>query len=101
MTDVNEMVGQRHRSPAFPVVPLETALERLAEFEEHYKRSGARPEKVGEACAGRSSGVSTNYWRGTDGGNIRFINVNGNVASPTTVGANVAVRAVYPFLTMA
>ena len=49
MTDVNEMVGQRHRSPAFPVVPLETALERLAEFEEHYKRSGARPEKVGEA----------------------------------------------------
>ena len=49
MTDVNEMVGQRHRSPAFPVVPLETALERLAEFEEHYKRSPARPEKVGEA----------------------------------------------------
>jgi hypothetical protein len=49
MTDVDEMVGQRDRSPAFPVVPLETALERLAEFEEHYKRSPARPEKVGEA----------------------------------------------------
>ena len=49
MTDSTEATGQRDRSPAFPVVPLETALARLADFETHYKRSAARPEKVGEA----------------------------------------------------
>jgi len=40
---------QRDRSPAFPVVSLETALDRLAEFEAHFKRTAARPEKVGDA----------------------------------------------------
>jgi len=40
---------QRDRSPAFPVIPLEDALERLVQFENHFKRSGARPEKVGDA----------------------------------------------------
>ena len=42
-------VQQRDRSPAFPVISLETALGKLAEFEAHYKRTPARPEKVGEA----------------------------------------------------
>lgn len=41
--------AQRDRSPAFPVIPLEDALKRLEEFESHFKRMGARPEKVGEA----------------------------------------------------
>jgi hypothetical protein len=49
MTDTNEGAGQRDRSPAFPVLPLEAALGKLTEFEAHYKRSAARPEKVGEA----------------------------------------------------
>jgi hypothetical protein len=49
MTDANEATGQRDRSPAFPVIALDGALGKLAEFETHYKRSAARPEKVGEA----------------------------------------------------
>ncbi len=49
MTDAAEPSGQRDRSPAYPVVPLETALARLAEFEAHFKRIPARPEKIGEA----------------------------------------------------
>jgi hypothetical protein len=49
MTDTKEAAEPRDRSPAFPVVALETALGKLAEFEAHYKRTPARPEKVGEA----------------------------------------------------
>lgn len=49
MTDTNSGAGQRDRSPAFPVIALEAALGKLVEFESHYKRSAARPEKVGEA----------------------------------------------------
>jgi hypothetical protein len=50
MTDTSkETAGQRDRSPAFPVIPLETALGKLAEFQGHYRRTPARPEKVGEA----------------------------------------------------
>jgi len=49
MTDTVENVAQRDRSPAFPVIGLKTAIERLVEFEAYYKRSAARPEKVGEA----------------------------------------------------
>jgi hypothetical protein len=49
MTETNESAGQRDRSPAFPVVSLEVAIEKLIEFEAHFKRSGARPEKVGDA----------------------------------------------------
>jgi hypothetical protein len=49
MTDTAESVAQRDRSPAFPVVNLKTAIERLVDFEAYYKRSAARPEKVGEA----------------------------------------------------
>jgi len=41
--------GQRDRSPAYPIIPLNQALERLAQFEAHFKRSAARPEKVGDA----------------------------------------------------
>jgi hypothetical protein len=49
MTESNDAAGQRDRSPAFPVIALEPALVKLAEFENHYKRTPARPEKVGEA----------------------------------------------------
>lgn len=41
--------GQRERSPAFPAVPLEPALQRLASFETHFKRSAARPGNIGSA----------------------------------------------------
>jgi hypothetical protein len=49
MTDTADSVAQRDRSPSFPVVNLKTAIERLVDFEAYYKRSAARPEKVGEA----------------------------------------------------
>lgn len=49
MADTTENAMQRDRSPAFPVIGLETAVERLAEFETYFKRSPARPEKVGDA----------------------------------------------------
>jgi hypothetical protein len=50
MTDTSEIASQqRDRSPAFPVIPLETALARLAEFETHFKRTPSRPDKVGDA----------------------------------------------------
>jgi hypothetical protein len=50
MTDAEAAApGQRDRSPAYPVIPLDTALTRLAEFEAYFKRIPARPEKVGEA----------------------------------------------------
>lgn len=49
MTDANETAGQRDRSPAFPVVSLEIAMGKLAEFEAHFKRTAARPEKIGDA----------------------------------------------------
>src|SRR6266508_254430 len=45
----SEDSGQRDRSPAYPILPLKGALDRLAEFEAHFKRSAARPEGVGEA----------------------------------------------------
>jgi hypothetical protein len=48
-TTTQPNVQQRDRSPAYPIVPLETALERLVEFDAHFKRMAARPEKVGEA----------------------------------------------------
>jgi hypothetical protein len=49
MTETAENAGQRDRSPAYPIVPLETALQRLTEFDAHFKRSPARPEKIGDA----------------------------------------------------
>jgi hypothetical protein len=49
MADTAETVAQRDRSPAFPVVGLKVAFERLVEFETYFKRSAARPEKVGDA----------------------------------------------------
>jgi len=50
MTDIqNGATGQRDRSPAFPSIPLEAALKRLAEFEAHFKRSPARPDRIGDA----------------------------------------------------
>lgn len=49
MTDTNEAGGQRDRSPAYPNIPLKGALDRLAEFDAHFKRSPARPEKIGDA----------------------------------------------------
>jgi hypothetical protein len=41
--------AQRDRSPAYPNIPLKAAIERLVEFDAHFKRSPARPEKIGEA----------------------------------------------------
>lgn len=49
MTDTNETPGQRDRSPAYPNIPLKGALERLAEFDNHFKRSPARAGRVGDA----------------------------------------------------
>jgi hypothetical protein len=40
---------QRDRSPAYPNIPLKAAIERLVEFDAHFKRSPARPEKIGDA----------------------------------------------------
>ncbi len=48
MSDASESTG-RDRSPAYPNMPLSTALDRLTQFEAHFKRSAARPEKVGDA----------------------------------------------------
>ncbi len=49
MADSSGNTAARDRSPAYPIIPLKDALQRLAEFEAHFKRSGARPEKVGDA----------------------------------------------------
>jgi hypothetical protein len=49
MADTAENVTQRDRSPSFPVVGLKVAFERLVEFETYFRRSAARPEKVGDA----------------------------------------------------
>jgi len=49
MADTIENVTQRDRSPAFPVIGLKTAVDRLVEFEAYFKRSSAPPEKVGDA----------------------------------------------------
>ena len=49
MTDAKETAAQRDRSPAFPVVSLEAAIGKLTEFEAHFKRTAARPEKIGDA----------------------------------------------------
>jgi hypothetical protein len=40
---------QRDRSPAYPNITLKAAIDRLVEFDTHFKRSPARPEKVGDA----------------------------------------------------
>ena len=50
MTDTaGKASGRRDRSPQFPSIPLEVALNRLATFEQHFKRSPARPDNVGAA----------------------------------------------------
>ena len=49
MAENAESKRERDRSPAYPLIPLEVAIERLTAFEAHFKRSAARPEKVGEA----------------------------------------------------
>lgn len=49
MAEPNGTAGQRDRSPAYPNIALDVALTRLAEFEDHFKRTAARPEKIGEA----------------------------------------------------
>jgi len=38
--------GHRDRSPSYPLIPLEAALDRLAAFESHFKRSPARPDMI-------------------------------------------------------
>jgi hypothetical protein len=49
MTEIVENTGQRDRSPAYPNITLKAALDRLTEFDTHFKRTPARPEKVGDA----------------------------------------------------
>ena len=49
MAENAESTRGRDRSPSYPLIPLEAALERLTAFEAHFKRSAARPEKVGDA----------------------------------------------------
>lgn len=49
MTDVAPPATQRDRSPAYPNIPLKAAIDRLVEFDTHFKRSSARPEKIGDA----------------------------------------------------
>lgn len=49
MVETTGNAASRDRSPAYPILPLKDALQRLAEFEAHFKRSGARPGRVGDA----------------------------------------------------
>jgi hypothetical protein len=50
MSDVNETnAQQRDRSPAYPIIPLGQAFERLAQFNGHFKNSRARPGSIGAA----------------------------------------------------
>ncbi len=49
MTDAAPPATQRDRSPAYPNIPLKAAIDRLIEFDAHFKRSPARPEKIGDA----------------------------------------------------
>jgi hypothetical protein len=49
MSETEENAGQRDRSPGYPIIPLGDALQRLVEFENHFKRSAARPEKIKDA----------------------------------------------------
>jgi len=49
MTEDAKSTGQKERSPAYPLIPLEAALERLTAFEAYFKRSAARLGKVGDA----------------------------------------------------
>ena len=44
-----DIPGSRDRSPSYPVIPLEEALNRLEAFEAHFKRAPARPDNVGSA----------------------------------------------------
>ncbi len=49
MAENVESAGQRDRSPAHPIIPIEDALDRLSEFEFYFKRMAACPDKVGAA----------------------------------------------------
>ena len=49
MTENEEPAGQRGRSPAHPLIPLENALARLSDFSTYFKRFPARPDNVGGA----------------------------------------------------
>lgn len=46
MAENAESPGQRDRSPSYPLISLEAALDRLMAFEAYFKRSPARPDKV-------------------------------------------------------
>jgi hypothetical protein len=58
MTEPTENAGQRDRSPAYPIIPLEMALQRLTEFDAHFKRSPARSQKVGDAWGIKAKGYA-------------------------------------------
>ena len=44
-----KFAGQRERSPSYPLISLKVALDRLREFEDHFKRTPADPSKIGAA----------------------------------------------------
>src|ERR1700730_1481803 len=49
--------GQRDRSPSFPFISLETAIERLTDFEAHHKRASVTADRIGPAW-GMKAGTS-------------------------------------------
>ena len=49
MPENAQSAGQRDRSPSYPLIPLEKALDRLRDFEGHFKRNPAYPDKIGAA----------------------------------------------------
>lgn len=52
MTDTDKggaVKAKRDRSPAFPFIPLQTAIKRLASFEDYFRRHPAPAKKVGLA----------------------------------------------------
>ena len=59
MSENGESSGRRDRSPAYPLMPLEEALERLAEFEIHFKRTSVTLDRVGAAWSIKSRAHSS------------------------------------------
>jgi len=49
MSESDKPKVQRDRSPSFPFIPLQTAIDRLVSLDEYFKRHPARAEKAGLA----------------------------------------------------
>lgn len=70
--------GQRDRSPGFPLIPLGDALQRLEQFEAHFKRTPARPDKVGEAW-----GISAKAYMDRTAAALRYFGLLDYQTQPT------------------